>query len=139
MSKNLEIEKPLVLLTRSEILVAKAALEQVFDHGYHRIRELRNAVDEEPGWKEEFAMVYRGAARATVLYALHEAVVAPDPSDNLEVELWRQAGAARILGEHFASLMASTFTAKVIAVGLINHDPEIEGPISASIPVFMAA
>lgn len=134
-----QTSKPLVLTRKSEILMAKMGVKDTYGDQHPLAKTLWGILDA-LDW-DDTTISIDGQERDMVLHALTQrALRMPEnPLQPTADEGWKQKQAAMILGNHFASLMEPTFTADMIATGLIEHDPDIQGPISASIPVFVPA
>lgn len=152
MPRNPETDTPLVLGYKSAIVMAIIAVKEAYGEGHPLTQRLGAKIDVLDWHCEGISL--EGDERDLTLRALYDCVVStprklevrewiimpPELSrESHQDENWKKAQAAAILGDHFASLMEPTFTAERIAVGLIEHSPEVDGPISASIPVVMAA
>ena len=133
-----QTNKPLILSRKSELLMANIAVKDTYGNQHPVAKKMWGVLDV-LDWADTTISI-EGQERDMVLHALTErALRAPENSlQPTADESWKQKQAAIILGNHFASLMEPTFTADMIATGLIEHNPDIQGPISDSIPVFVS-
>ena len=126
MSEHVAIEKPLILGEKFEIYAGRYAVEPLYGNKHPLVQRFYQAMDRATGWQD-----------LTLNALFVQAVLLDRPNEH---ERGQSAAAAYILGQYFAlTIESSVFTQKKITTGLMNHDPRVEGPISASIPVLIAA